>query len=230
MILIKWFLFLFSFFLITLGWRPWASWSSCSAECEGGHQTRRRLCVRDVPNACEGDAKQKRQCNLFDCGGTIWFDLIWFDMTSMIRAVCLNVEVYGNVLIFILIRSNFNCIWPQAALQLKVRMYCMIWFHLIMIDQNWFDLKLNLIWYDLIWLNFDPREATVWSIITRAFIICFWCDSVWFNISWFDMIGLDFTWTRQSDSVTACNLFDCAVTSIWFNQIWFQERTVQISI
>nr|XP_054749959.1 uncharacterized protein LOC129255640 [Lytechinus pictus] len=50
-----------------LGWRPWASWSSCSKECGGGHQTRRRVCVRDVPNACEGDAKQKRRCNVFDC-------------------------------------------------------------------------------------------------------------------------------------------------------------------
>eukprot|EP00057_Strongylocentrotus_purpuratus_P021860 XP_011676334.1 PREDICTED: uncharacterized protein LOC752022 [Strongylocentrotus purpuratus] len=49
------------------GWRPWASWSSCTKECGAGHQTRRRVCVRDVPNACEGDAKQKRQCNNFDC-------------------------------------------------------------------------------------------------------------------------------------------------------------------
>ncbi|XP_072174211.1 uncharacterized protein [Diadema setosum] len=51
-----------------LGWRPWSSWSSCSVNCGGGFQHRRRLCDRDVPNACEGEARQKRKCNEFECG------------------------------------------------------------------------------------------------------------------------------------------------------------------
>ena len=162
MILIKW--FFFSFFLITLGWRPWASWSSCSAECEGGHQTRRRLCVRDVPNACEGDAKQKRQCNLFDCGGTIWFDLIWFDMTSMIRAICLCEEVhFSTVLIFILIRSNLNGFVfeykRQCNYSLKyacIVLYGLIWLWLIKIGST-----LSLIWFYLIefWSERSDREV-----------------------------------------------------------------------
>ncbi|XP_033624691.1 uncharacterized protein LOC117288101 [Asterias rubens] len=50
-----------------VGWRSWAPWSPCPVSCGDGIQTRRRMCVQDVPDACEGAAEQNRHCNLFEC-------------------------------------------------------------------------------------------------------------------------------------------------------------------
>ncbi|XP_038079131.1 uncharacterized protein LOC119746321 isoform X2 [Patiria miniata] len=50
-----------------VGWREWAPWSSCTLTCGDGLQLRRRMCVQDVPDACEGAAEQSRHCNSFKC-------------------------------------------------------------------------------------------------------------------------------------------------------------------
>ncbi|XP_022085420.1 uncharacterized protein LOC110976450 isoform X2 [Acanthaster planci] len=50
-----------------VGWRDWASWTPCPVTCGDGVQLRRRMCVQDVPDACEGAAEQRRHCNSFKC-------------------------------------------------------------------------------------------------------------------------------------------------------------------
>ena len=60
---------LFVFFL--LGWKSWSTWSSCPVSCGGGIQRRRRLCVKDVADACEGLAEETRNCNEFGCTGKV---------------------------------------------------------------------------------------------------------------------------------------------------------------
>ncbi|XP_072020983.1 uncharacterized protein [Amphiura filiformis] len=55
--------------LASLGWKSWSTWSSCPVSCGGGIQRRRRLCVKDVADACEGSAEETRNCNEFGCTG-----------------------------------------------------------------------------------------------------------------------------------------------------------------
>ena len=55
-----------TFFLLFQGWREWSDWSSCSAPCSGGTQSRTRSCVTED---CEGRTSNGRYCNSFDCRG-----------------------------------------------------------------------------------------------------------------------------------------------------------------
>ncbi|PIP94067.1 MAG: hypothetical protein COW00_02830 [Bdellovibrio sp. CG12_big_fil_rev_8_21_14_0_65_39_13] len=47
-------------------WSPWTEWSSCSAQCNGGTQTRERRCV-EKSNMCDGESSQTRTCNIQAC-------------------------------------------------------------------------------------------------------------------------------------------------------------------
>ncbi|XP_033098111.1 uncharacterized protein LOC117102011 isoform X2 [Anneissia japonica] len=55
--------------LKTIGWRTWSQWTPCTADCEGGVRSRRRICVLDFADACEGKALQIQDCNKFECEG-----------------------------------------------------------------------------------------------------------------------------------------------------------------
>ncbi|GAB1290783.1 SCO-spondin [Apodemus speciosus] len=50
-------------------WALWASWSACSASCNGGIQTRGRSCSASAPGnpACLGPHTQTRDCNMHPC-------------------------------------------------------------------------------------------------------------------------------------------------------------------
>lgn len=52
-------------FLFVIVWDEWIEWSSCSANCGGGNQERKRAC-KTV--ACKGFAKESRNCNTAPCG------------------------------------------------------------------------------------------------------------------------------------------------------------------
>lgn len=52
--------------LHALGWKPWSSWSKCSKNCDGGEQTRTRVCFA---NECDGSTRERRSCNMYECYG-----------------------------------------------------------------------------------------------------------------------------------------------------------------
>ncbi len=53
------------------GWSPWSAWSSCSASCGGGTQSRSRTCTSPSPQnggaLCEGSATESLACNTAAC-------------------------------------------------------------------------------------------------------------------------------------------------------------------
>ena len=53
------------------GWSDFGPWSECSADCEGGTQTRSRTCTNPAPANggadCVGDATETQDCNLNPC-------------------------------------------------------------------------------------------------------------------------------------------------------------------
>uniref|UniRef100_A0A8C2ZK31 Thrombospondin 1 n=1 Tax=Cyclopterus lumpus TaxID=8103 RepID=A0A8C2ZK31_CYCLU len=53
------------------GWGPWSPWDTCTVTCDGGVQTRKRLCSDPVPKYggkdCVGDASVSQVCNKQDC-------------------------------------------------------------------------------------------------------------------------------------------------------------------
>ena len=53
------------------GWSEFGAWSECSADCEGGTQTRTRTCTNPAPvyggADCVGDATETQNCNLNPC-------------------------------------------------------------------------------------------------------------------------------------------------------------------
>lgn len=53
-----------------LGFSEWSSWTTCSALCGGGQQTRVRTCER---NSCEGSMKMTRACNTQQCEGLLLY-------------------------------------------------------------------------------------------------------------------------------------------------------------
>ncbi|XP_053098888.1 hemicentin-1 isoform X3 [Hemicordylus capensis] len=54
-------------------WSSWQPWSTCSASCGGGEQTRSRLCNNPSPSnsgrPCPGDNSQISKCNIQTCPG-----------------------------------------------------------------------------------------------------------------------------------------------------------------
>ena len=53
------------------GWSAFGAWSQCSADCEGGTQTRTRTCTNPAPANggadCVGDATETQDCNTNPC-------------------------------------------------------------------------------------------------------------------------------------------------------------------
>ncbi|KAL5271984.1 hypothetical protein ACHWQZ_G000247 [Mnemiopsis leidyi] len=53
------------------GWSDYGDWSSCSAKCGGGEQTRERQCNNPAPQKegadCEGESTETRPCNQQPC-------------------------------------------------------------------------------------------------------------------------------------------------------------------
>ena len=59
------------------GWSEYGEWSECSAECDGGTQTRTKECNNPAPQHggadCEGEGEETRECNTQACEG-IYFN------------------------------------------------------------------------------------------------------------------------------------------------------------
>ena len=57
------------------GYDQWSAWSSCTKTCEGGVQSRSRLCNDPVPDQdglpCVGPSRETRDCNEDRCPGNI---------------------------------------------------------------------------------------------------------------------------------------------------------------
>ena len=53
------------------GWSAYGDWTECSAECDGGTQSRTRACDNPAPEnggaECSGDATESRECNTQSC-------------------------------------------------------------------------------------------------------------------------------------------------------------------
>ena len=62
------------------GWSDYSEWTECSADCDGGNQTRSRECTSPVPafggKDCEGSAEETRDCNTQSCPGIYKIDCI----------------------------------------------------------------------------------------------------------------------------------------------------------
>ena len=60
-------------FLVDGGYSDFGDWSECSAECDGGTQTRSRTCTNPAPANggadCVGDSTESRECNTQGCPG-----------------------------------------------------------------------------------------------------------------------------------------------------------------
>ena len=65
------------FLLISVngGYSDFGDWSECSAECEGGTQTRTRTCTNPAPAHggadCVGESSETRNCNTHPCPSKI---------------------------------------------------------------------------------------------------------------------------------------------------------------
>ena len=57
-------------------WSVWSSWSDCSANCDGGIQSRTRQCQNGDEDECPGPAVHEQQCNRQSCdpGMLYWND------------------------------------------------------------------------------------------------------------------------------------------------------------
>ncbi|KFD49879.1 hypothetical protein M513_09208, partial [Trichuris suis] len=50
-------------------WSEWSEWTTCSANCGGGRQTRRRSCIRNSlsKSGCNGFSVEEQSCNALPC-------------------------------------------------------------------------------------------------------------------------------------------------------------------
>lgn len=56
-------------------WSQWASWSSCSKECNGGLRTRARICPGEKSHpsiTCGEERVQSEPCNTHACNTHVW--------------------------------------------------------------------------------------------------------------------------------------------------------------
>ena len=67
-------------YLVDGGYSDFGDWSECSAECDGGTQTRYRTCTNPAPAHggadCVGDSTETKECNTQACPGypTLYFN------------------------------------------------------------------------------------------------------------------------------------------------------------
>ena len=66
------------------GWTEFGAWSTCSATCGGGSQSRQRTCTNPAPQNggldCQGEAEEVRSCNTQSCPPSmpVWpDDFVW---------------------------------------------------------------------------------------------------------------------------------------------------------
>ena len=63
------------------GWTEFGAWSTCSATCGGGSQSRQRTCTNPAPQYggrnCQGQAVEKRSCNTHLCPPSWPGDFRW---------------------------------------------------------------------------------------------------------------------------------------------------------
>ena len=66
------------------GWTEFGDWSTCSATCGGGSQSRQRTCTNPAPQNggldCQGEAEEVRSCNTQSCPPSmpVWpDDFLW---------------------------------------------------------------------------------------------------------------------------------------------------------
>lgn len=61
------------FLTVNEKWGSWSSWTSCSASCDSGFKTRKRLCNDPVPSSsdsyCNGKPFEVLKCNTSRCIG-----------------------------------------------------------------------------------------------------------------------------------------------------------------
>jgi hemicentin len=57
----------FNLQLLDKAWGEWGLWSPCSISCEGGQQTRTRLCNNIGGQPCPGEDSQLQTCNTQPC-------------------------------------------------------------------------------------------------------------------------------------------------------------------
>ena len=48
-------------------WSDWSRWGDCSANCDGGIQSRTRQCLNGEEGDCQGSATDEQQCNRQSC-------------------------------------------------------------------------------------------------------------------------------------------------------------------
>lgn len=57
--------------LVDGGWGPWSPWNTCTVTCDGGVQSRKRLCSDPAPKYggkdCIGDGTMSEVCNTQSC-------------------------------------------------------------------------------------------------------------------------------------------------------------------
>ena len=59
-------------------WSDWSSWNDCSADCDGGTQSRSRECQNGEEGDCPGLAIDDQQCNRLSCDAS----MVWWEETE----------------------------------------------------------------------------------------------------------------------------------------------------
>ncbi|KAJ8307413.1 hypothetical protein KUTeg_015497 [Tegillarca granosa] len=75
-------------------WARWSDWGQCTAECNGGIQTRRRQCNNPPPSQeglpCTGNKQEWRMCNTQICRGKYLIEVIYLKMKVIYSFYILN--------------------------------------------------------------------------------------------------------------------------------------------
>jgi len=73
------------------GWSNWSEWDNCTAECDGGNQTRVRSCTNPIPQFngtdCGDDDHETQVCNEEPC--PIGNVIVCRTNSSIISIICI---------------------------------------------------------------------------------------------------------------------------------------------